>query len=248
MRYFLYISYKGTNFHGWQIQDNALTVQQELEEGLAKICRQPVSTMGSGRTDTGVHAAMQVVHFDLPDDYDISKLIYKLNGILSPDISVNDIKKVKPDVSTRFDAISRQYHYRINPKKNPFYRGLSYSFSRPLDIEKMNGACEILKSWEDFECFSKVKTEVKNFNCQIVEAKWFWDNDQLVFSVTANRFLRGMVRAMVGTLLEIGQGKMDLAQLKEILESRDRKKAGRSVPADGLYLQHIEYPTDIFID
>lgn len=248
MRYFLFLSYNGTRYHGWQIQDNAITVQQVLNESLSTILRKDIHTMGSGRTDTGVHARMQVVHFDLEESVDLTELVRRLNGLLPKDIAAHHMKLVIPEANTRFDAISRQYHYKIHTKKSPFLENLSYGHFRGLDIELMNLACKKLLNWRDFECFSRVKTEVNNFYCDIFEAKWFKENDDLLFSVRANRFLRGMVRAIVGTMLEIGQEKLDLKSFQDILESRDRNKAGRAVPPQGLYLNDIVYPDEIFIN
>ncbi len=204
--------------------------------------------MGSGRTDAGVHASMQVAHFDLENQIEERELVKRLNGILPKDIAAHDLKLVNADASTRFDAESRQYHYKIHMRKSPFLENLSYNFFGELDINLMNEACKLLLKWRDFECFSRVKTEVNNFNCDIFEAKWFKENDNVLFSVRANRFLRGMVRAMVGTMLEIGQEKLDLKGFQEVLESRDRKKAGRAVPPRGLYLNDIVYPDEIFIN
>ncbi len=244
MRFFLDISYKGTNFHGWQIQPNGNTVQAELEKALSTILKTETSIVGSGRTDTGVHATQQIAHFDSeskPDD-----LVYKLNSFLPKDISVNELKEVNTEAHARFDATKRMYHYHINQSKNPFKQETSYYFTQAIDIELINKGCEIIKGWENFECFSKVHTEVNNFNCEIFKADWQQKGDEHLFIVEANRFLRGMVRAMVGTLLDVGTGKTSLEELKEILKSNDRKKAGRAVPPQGLFLEKIEYPTNIY--
>ncbi|MEP2025616.1 MAG: tRNA pseudouridine(38-40) synthase TruA [Reichenbachiella sp.] len=247
MRYFLDISYNGSAYHGWQIQNNAKTVQGVLNEALSTILRSEISTIGSGRTDTGVHAMMQMVHFDCEDEMDIILMVGKLNSLLPQDISVNEIKKVKDDVSARFEAGSRAYIYKIHQHKNPFKQGLSYLFHQTLNLDQMNACCEVIKSWKDFESMSKVKTEVNNFNCEIFSAFWEKQNDEIHFHVSANRFLRGMVRALVGTMLEVGQERMTLAEFEQILKSKDRKKAGRSVPAHGLYLRDITYPKDIYL-
>lgn len=167
MRYFLFLSYKGTHYHGWQIQNNAITVQQVLNESLSTILRKEISTMGSGRTDTGVHARMQVVHFDLIESIEEENLLRRLNGFLPKDIAVSSIRQVKPEANTRFDAISRQYHYHIHLHKNPFRENLSYGYFRNVNIDLMNSACQLLLNWKDFECFSRVKTEVNNFYCDI---------------------------------------------------------------------------------
>lgn len=202
--------------------------------------------MGSGRTDAGVHALMQVAHFDtevdLPDDFR-----YKLNSILPDDIAVHGVRQVKEESSARFDAISRSYLYKIHRSKQPFLTGYSYFFTKELDLEVMETACGILKDHKDFQCFSKVHTDVNNYLCELHHASWESRNDTVIFSVRANRFLRGMVRAMVGTLLDIGQGRQSVEELEEILKSKDRKRAGRSVPAHGLYLSEIKFPDNIFI-
>ncbi len=248
MRYFLYIAYKGTNYHGWQIQNNAITVQEVLNKSLSTILRQEIGVMGSGRTDTGVHATMQVVHFDTSSQMAPDQMVYKLNGLLPQDIAAYKIRQVSPEANTRFDAISRQYHYKIHQQKDPFLKGFSYYFPKEVNQQAMNEAAQLMLEWKDFECFSRVKTEVNNFNCDVVEARWEKQNDQLIFSVRANRFLRGMVRAMVGTLLDIGEGKLSQHDFKKILESRDRTKASRSAPPEGLYLNDIVYPDHLFID
>ncbi|MEO9965271.1 MAG: tRNA pseudouridine(38-40) synthase TruA [Reichenbachiella sp.] len=247
MRYFIEITYDGSNYHGWQIQNNANTVQGILNEALSKILRTEISTIGSGRTDTGVHAQMQVVHLDHEEELNEERLSAKLNSLLPQDIAVNKIMPVNSEASARFDAISRAYTYKMHRHKNPFLYGKSYYFSQSLDLEAMNHCCELILKWTDFEAMSKVKTEVNNFNCEIFEALWQKHNDDIEFNVSANRFLRGMVRALVGTMIEVGQGRMTLEEFKKVLESNDRTKAGRSVPAHGLYLRDIIYPKDIYL-
>lgn len=247
MRYFLDISYDGTAYHGWQIQNNASSVQQTLNEALSTILRQEICTTGSGRTDTGVHALNQVVHFDVQEETRVDNLCHKLNSLLPKDIAVNELRLVANEASARFSAISRAYLYRIHNQKTPFKYMRSYLYHKGLDIDAMNKSCELIKSWVDFEAFSKVKTEVNNFNCEIFEAYWEISNDELHFHVSANRFLRGMIRALVGTMLLIGEGTIDLEAFKVILASRDRKQAGRSVPAHGLYLKDILYPESIYL-
>ncbi|MCV9388005.1 tRNA pseudouridine(38-40) synthase TruA [Reichenbachiella ulvae] len=247
MRYFLEISYDGTAYHGWQIQNNALTVQEVLNEALSTILRQEVSTIGSGRTDKGVHALNQVVHFDVSAETKIGDLCHKLNSILPSDISANELARVQEEANARFAAVSRSYLYRIHQKKNPFLVNRSYLFHRPLNVEMMNESCEIIKRWMDFESLSKVHTDVNHFNCEIFDARWQEYNGELHFHVSANRFLRGMIRAMVGTMLLLGEGKINLDNFEAILEGRDRTKAGRSVPAHGLYLKDIIYPKDVYL-
>ncbi len=244
-RYFLDISYKGTNYHGWQIQDNANTVQTELEKALSTILRIKTPVMGSGRTDTGVHAQQQIVHFEF--DGVLEEIPFKLNSLLPYDITVNGVREVNPEAHARFDATQRAYEYHLHQKRNPFKEGLSYFYAKPLNVDLMNHAASHLIGEQDFQSFSKVKTEVNNFICTIEKAEWISHNDSLVFCVTANRFLRGMVRALVGTLLEVGLKKMSPEEFKAVIEKRDRKMAGRSVPPEGLYLTTVVYPSQIYI-
>lgn len=246
MRYFIELCYDGTHYHGWQIQNNAQTVQQVLNDSLSTILRQEIQTVGSGRTDTGVHASHQVAHFDYPETLE-DNFCHKLNSLLPNDISAKTMRRVHDHVSARFDAVSRAYVYKISKVKNPFEVNRAYVFHRPLDISLMNDCIEILKNWKDFESFSKVKTDVNTFDCQIFEAKWDETNESLSFYVSANRFLRGMVRAMVGTLLLVGERKIDLEGFQQILTSKDRKKAGSAVPAHGLYLCEVNYPKEVYI-
>ena len=243
MRYFIECAYRGTNYSGWQIQINALTVQEVIEKALTTLLKHKIDITGSSRTDTGVHAVQQVAHFEIEDEImDCENLVYRINKLISYDISVQKIFKVADDYHSRFEAISRKYEYRISRKKNPFQRGLSYEFNGNLDIESMNEASLILFKYIDYQCFSKIKTEVLTFNCTILEAQWKEEkNDSLVFHIKANRFLRGMVRAIVGTLLEVGTGKISVSDFEQIILSKDRKKAGWSVPAEGLFLMEVNY-------
>lgn len=247
MRFFLDVSYNGAAYHGWQRQANAHTVQEEIENGLSKILGAETAITGSGRTDTGVHAKMQMVHFDTEKEMEPAQIRYKLNSILPDDISVNNCRPVQPEAHTRFDAKERGYHYFINPNKNPFLVGKSYYFNHQLDVELMNEAAEKLLGKQDFESFSRVKTEVNNFICEIFTARWYWENDQLIFNVRANRFLRGMVRALVGTLLEVGRGKLTVEEFVSIIAAKDRTKAGRAVPPHGLYLSEVNYSEEIYL-
>ena len=242
------ISYRGTNYHGWQIQPNGITVQEELEKGMSTLFQKAIPITGSGRTDAGVHATQQIAHFDLEEQIDCEKLAYKLNAYLSQDVSINGIRKVEEDASARFSASSRKYHYYIHNVKNPFKQGLSYYFRPELNTDQIKDACEIIQGWQNFECFSKVHTEVNHFNCDIFCAKWEKNGSGHVFEITANRFLRGMVRAIMGTLINVGLEKTSLEELKSILASNDRSKAGRAVPAEGLYLQEVIYPSHIYLD
>ncbi len=246
-RYFLDIAYNGTAYHGWQIQENAHTVQAELEKCLSTLLRTRIEIMGSGRTDTGVHATHQIAHFDmeghLPDD-----LVYKLNSFLPRDISIQSVRKVHDEAHTRFDATQRSYQYFMHQAKSPFLEKLSYYHPKVVDVPLMNEAAKKLLGEQNFESFSKVKTEVNTFICTIKEARWEKQNDSLVFHVTANRFLRGMVRALVGTLLDVGLGKLTVTDFVNIIESQDRRKAGRAVPAHGLYLTSVVYPDSVYRD
>jgi tRNA pseudouridine38-40 synthase len=246
-RYFIELSYKGTNFHGWQRQPNAISVQEVIEQGLSKILRTPIEIQGSSRTDTGVHAAQQFAHFETDEPIkDFGKLIYGLNSLLPKDVAIIDIHAVAADAHSRFDATHRRYLYRILRKKNPFWVGLAYKYITPLDVNLMNEACEIMKHYTDFQSFSKYHTDVKTFNCTISKAYWEETEDLLIFHVEANRFLRGMVRAIVGTMLDVGIGKVTLAGFEEILKAKDRKYAGNAAPAEGLTLVEVGYPDGYF--
>lgn len=247
-RYFLDIAYNGTAYHGWQIQENAHTVQAELQKCLSTILRTEVEIMGSGRTDTGVHATHQIAHFDLAEPLKDKDLVYKLNSFLPKDISIQTVRRVCDEAHTRFDAMQRSYQYFIHQAKSPFRENLSYYYPKAIDLALMNEAAQKLLGEQNFESFSKVKTEVNTFICTINEARWEKQNDSIVFHVTANRFLRGMVRALVGTLLDVGLGKLTVADFVNVIESRDRKQAGRAVPAHGLYLTQVVYPDSVYID
>lgn len=244
MRLFIQFSYNGKNYHGWQKQPNALTVQEVLNGSLSTLLRTEIETMGAGRTDTGVHASQMFAHFDfdakMPDD-----IVFKLNSILPNDIAVENVFEVKDSAHARFDALSRNYKYRISVKKNVFNVDSAFSLFKPLDIAKMQNACEILLKYKDFQCFSKSNTDVKTYNCRIIKAKWLKQNDEMIFEIKADRFLRNMVRAIVGTMVEIGMAKISEVDLHHIIKSKDRRKAGFSVPAHGLYLTEIEYPETI---
>lgn len=248
MRYFFEIAYLGTNYHGWQIQNNANTVQAEVNKALSMLCSVDINVTGSGRTDTGVHCEQQYFHADFNKEQEVSDLLYKLNSFLPFDISINSIRAVGSKAHTRFDALERKYEYRIVTTKSPFLKGQSYFYNKPLDLPTMNAAASLLVGGEqDFECFSKVKTEVNNFNCTISTAEWQTENNSITFHISANRFLRGMVRAIVGTLLDVGLGKLSVQEFDEIIKSKDRTQAGRSAPAEGLFLTEVNYPEGIFI-
>ncbi|MEQ9299687.1 MAG: tRNA pseudouridine(38-40) synthase TruA [Cyclobacteriaceae bacterium] len=247
MRYFLDLSYLGTAYHGWQIQKNAHSVQAETNRALSTYLREEINVTGSGRTDTGVHARQQIVHFDIDKDIDPKQLLFKLNALLPNDIAAKGFKPVIKEAHARFDAVKRSYQYLMHTRKTPFVEGLSYYFPHLLDIEEMNKATKLLLGKQNFQCFSKVKTEVNTFDCDINAAYWILENEKLVFHVSADRFLRGMVRAIVGTLLMVGERKMTLEDFQNVLDSRDRRKAGRSVPAHGLYLTEVIYPPETYI-
>ncbi|QSE98078.1 tRNA pseudouridine(38-40) synthase TruA [Fulvivirga lutea] len=244
MRYFFEIAYNGTPFHGWQKQNNAKTVQEEVEKALSKVLQRDVSILGSGRTDTGVHCEQQFFHLET-DDKLSTQLVYTLNKMLAPEIAINNMFPVVEDGHARFSAISRKYEYRITIKKDPFQKDFKYFFNRPLDIKTMNEAAALLIGKQDFESFSKVKTEVNNFVCDITEAEWKIEGTDLIFHIRANRFLRGMVRAVVGTLLDVGLGKIAPMELKNIIIAKNRKHAGAAAPAHGLFLTEVTYPSEI---
>jgi len=243
MRYFIECSYRGTNYSGWQIQENAISIQSEIENTLRTLLKYKIAITGSSRTDAGVHAVQQMAHFEMKVEIsDCDNLVYRMNKLLPFDISVQKIFNVADDYHARFEAASRKYEYRISRKKNPFQRGLTYEFNGNINIDLMNEASKILLKHIDYQCFSKIRTDVVTFNCTISEAHWREkEEDLLVFSIKANRFLRGMVRTIVGTLLEVGLGNISLGGFEEIILSKDRKKAGRSVPAEGLFLMEVNY-------
>ena len=247
MRYFFEISYKGTNYHGWQIQSNAISVQQVLQERFKQLTGDAVEIIGSGRTDAGVHAKQQYFHVDIKNELDTLDFQYHLNAVLPNDIVVHSIYKVGPEAHARFDASSRSYDYIITSQKDPFHENEVYIYHKSLDLEKLNSASELLLGKHNFVSFSKVKTQVNNFNCEVFFARWIRQEEQVVFQIKANRFLRGMVRAIVGTLLLVNEGKIGVNMIEEILLSKNRKNAGRSVPAEGLYLSQIIYPEHILI-
>lgn len=241
-RYFIEFAYKGTNYHGWQSQpDTTKTVQETLERKLSMILRTPVKVTGSGRTDAGVHARQQFAHFDYGGDIDSQKLAYNINACLPADIAVQRFVKVHDDAHARFDARRRTYEYHIHKYKDAFLQERSFQYMHRLDVAKMNEAAGYLLNHSDFECFSKVKTDVGTFICRIFEARWTESDGKLVFTVSADRFLRNMVRAIVGTLIDVGLGKLAPGDVNRIIESKDRGEAGFSVPAHGLYLTKIEY-------
>ncbi len=242
MRYFLELSYDGTPYHGWQRQPNAISVQEVLEDSLSTILRTKTEIVGAGRTDTGVHAKQIMAHFDCDDALNNEDIRYKLNSILPQEIAVQSSYQVVENAHARFDAVSRSYEYHVNFEKDPFLINKSYYLKKPLDLDLMNKAAKLLLNYTNFKCFSKSKTDVKTYNCTITEAIWEKNESRLVFKISANRFLRNMVRAVVGTLIEVGEHKLDLEDIVDIIKSEDRSRAGYSVPAHGLYLTKVEYP------
>jgi tRNA pseudouridine38-40 synthase len=248
-RYFIFISYKGTSYHGWQIQPNSVTIQKILEDALSVVLNEQITTNGAGRTDTGVHATLFCAHFDsLKADLSIEKkLVYKLNSYLPADISVSSIKKVLPDANARYSAISRTYKYYISRIKDPFSDSSSWYLTGKIDTARMNDACRLLFNYSDFTSFSKLHSETKTNICKIYEAAWEEEEKRLIFTIKADRFLRNMVRAIAGTMVDIGFGRIDLEDFIEIILAKDRCKAGKSAPAKGLFLTEIEYPEEIFI-
>jgi tRNA pseudouridine38-40 synthase len=249
-RYFIQLSYNGTAYHGWQIQENTFrTVQQVLNEMLSRLLNEPITITGCGRTDTGVHASEYFAHFDSTiEDLEINqhKWIFKFNFALPSDIAIQKIISVKEKSNARFDAVSRTYQYIINKKKDPFQIDRSCFLYGPLNIEEMNKATRILFDHTDFSAFAKTNTQNLSNNCIIFKAEWKEENDLLIFTISANRFLRNMVRAIVGTLLNVGKGKISIEEFNEIIESKTRSKAGFSAHACGLYLTKVEYPQNYF--
>lgn len=241
MRYFIELAYKGTNYHGWQIQPDAISVQETINKCLSILLNSTIDIVGAGRTDTGVHAKQMFAHFDYENEIDSHQFIHKLNSFLPKDIVIYTIHKVSDESHARFDATKRTYEYHIHTKKDAFDNEGSYQFNLPLNLDKMNEACSILFKHNDFECFSKVNTDVRTFNCVIFEANWKRNENKLVFTISADRFLRNMVRAIVGTMISVGTDKISLTDFEKIIESKDRSQAGFSVPAHGLYLTKIEY-------
>jgi tRNA pseudouridine38-40 synthase len=247
-RYFIFLSYKGTAYHGWQIQPNGVSVQEVLEKALSTILRIKIPITGAGRTDTGVHARLMVAHFDVANPInDLNTFILKLNSLLPNDIAVSKIVEVQPEAHARFDAISRTYEYHVVLNKDVFRHDFAVRLYSVPDFNLMNKAAEILKEYTDFTSFSKLHTDVKTNNCKIMKAEWSWNENAAVFIIEADRFLRNMVRAITGTLLEVGKGKMTLEEFRKVIELKDRCKAGTSLPAKGLFLTQINYPPEVFI-
>lgn len=248
-RYFIKLSFLGTNYHGWQKQENANSVQFVLAEALSVMLKEKTEVTGAGRTDAGVHAREFYAHFDTHhlDEKQRRDLVFHLNGYLPYDIAIQEIVPVMNDSHARFSAVSRTYQYILARTKDPFYNGLAYYYSFPLDVEKMNEGAAIIKSYRDFTSFAKLPSETRTNICLITDIYWEKKGDLLVFTITANRFLRNMVRAIVGTLIDLGCNRIQLPDIERIILLKNRGAAGYSVPACGLYLTSVDYPNDIFI-
>ncbi len=246
-RYFIVLDYNGTPFHGWQNQPNAVSVQEVLEEAFTLILKETIAITGCGRTDTRVHAKNYVAHFDSVSEKLETEpnLVHKLNRFLPKEIAIQYIKKMHPEAHARFDATSRTYQYYISRDKDPFYYPFSFTYQLPLRVDLMNLAANQLFQFIDFTSFSKVDTDVKTNNCKIMEAYWQETEHQLIFTIKADRFLRNMVRAIVGTLLEVGKEKLTIEEFRQIIEAKDRCKAGHSAKAQALFLMNVEYPYSI---
>ena len=242
MRYFITFSYDGTRYHGWQIQPNGDSVQERLEWALSTLLRREVNVTGAGRTDAGVHARVMVAHFDFEEAIDCQQLCYKLNRLLPFDIAVQEVKQVSDDMHARFSATSRTYHYYIHTKKDPFRRAYSCEIHYPLDFALMNEAGKILTTYEDFGAFCKSHTDVKTTICHVTEARWVQKSETAwYFRITANRFLRNMVRAVVGTLIDVGRGKLSIEEFRKVIEGKRRTEAGESMPGNALFLEDVRY-------
>jgi tRNA pseudouridine38-40 synthase len=246
LRYFIELSYNGEKYHGWQNQPNAISVQEVIEKALSTLLRTKLSILGAGRTDAGVHAKQMFAHFDTEIAINCVELTLKLNSFLPKDVAIQQIHQVTDDAHARFNATGRTYEYLIVTEKNPFRNQSAHIVYKKLDVSLMNKAANELFNYKDFKSFSKTHTDVKTYICQIETAFWEQRNELLVFTIRADRFLRNMVRAIVGTLLEVGLGKTSIEEFKQIIESRDRNNAGTSVPGKALYLTAVTYPAEIF--
>lgn len=246
-RFFFEISYNGSRYAGWQSQHNAIGIQDVVEDALSKILRTPLKIVASGRTDTGVHCIQQFFHCDIEKSFQSEMLMQRLNAFLPRDIAIRSIRLVKPDAHARYSARERTYQYHITMVKDPMLIGLALPFYKPLDVPTMNRAAALLCGEHDFTSFSKVNTDVHHFRCTVKKAEWTQKGHRLIFTITANRFLRGMVRAIVGTLLDVGTGKISVHDFKNIIQKKDRRAAGANADAQGLYLVRVKYPSSVFI-
>ena len=241
-RYFIYLSYDGTAYHGWQVQPNGISVQEEMQKALSTLLRQDIEIVGAGRTDAGVHARVMVAHFDFEQALDVVQLAYKLNRILPKDISVSKVMAVSTDMHARFSAVKRTYHYYIHLHKDPFHRFYSCELHYELDFRLMNEAAAYLLECSDFAAFCKVHTDVKTTICKVTEARWIDDGGGCWhFVISADRFLRNMVRAVVGTLIDVGRHRLTLEQFKAVVEGKNRSNAGESMPGNALFLEDVRY-------
>ena len=248
MRYFIELAYDGINYHGWQVQPNGNSVQAAVQKAISTVLQEEIEIVGAGRTDTGVNASKMFAHFDFDKPLDSLLLENKLCKILPRDIAVYHIYKVRDDAHARFDAISRTYQYHVTLRKDPFLRHYAWQVYFPLDFNAMNEAAKVLFEYTDFTSFSKLHTDVKTNNCKIIRAEWRQAAEfEWVFTIQADRFLRNMVRAIVGTLMDVGRGKLTVDGFRQIIEQRDRCAAGSSVPGNALFLVDITYPNDIFL-
>jgi tRNA pseudouridine38-40 synthase len=245
-RYFIEVFYKGTAYSGFQTQENANTIQAEIEKAIEVLKKDKVVLTGSSRTDSGVHALQNFFHFDSGLDYSNEKAIYNLNAILPEDIGIRRIIPVNEEAHCRFDAVTREYKYFVYRHKNPFLKDRAYYYPYRLDVGRLQEAADILKEYTDFTSFSKRNTQVKTFNCQLMESQWLYEGDCLVYRVKGNRFLRGMVRALTATMLKTGRGRQSLDEFRAIIEAKDCTVASFSVPAHGLFLLSVEYPGGYF--
>lgn len=242
MRYFITFSYDGTRYHGWQVQPNAATVQERLNDALSKLLPTPTECVGAGRTDAGVHASKMIAHFDTEQSLDVEQFAFRLNRILPEDIAVDGVKQVADDLHARFSAIQRTYHYFVYTKKNPYRRHYAHRLTFVPDYELMNQAAALLLDAEDFTSFSKLNTDQKTNICDVQHARWVQiEEDYWRFEITANRFLRNMVRAVVGTLLEVGRGRMSIDEFRKVIAAQNRCSAGESVAANALFLVDVQY-------
>lgn len=247
-RYFIYLAYSGENYCGWQIQPKAVSVQETIEKAMSTTLRTPISIVGAGRTDSGVHARVMMAHFDCDlGDLHPEQLTFKLNHFLPKDIAIQKIIEVNSEAHARFDALSRTYRYYMTTTKDPFNYNQKYKIYGDIDIDRMNACADVLKEYIDFTSFSKVNTDVKTFNCDIMYAQWENLVGDYVFTIKANRFLRNMVRSIVGTLLDAGRGKIGVDEMRAIIEAKDRGRAGFSAPGHALFLEDIEYPESTFL-
>ena len=250
MRYFIELSYDGAAYCGWQRQPDAPTVQQTLEQALSTLLREPIEVVGAGRTDTGVNASYYVAHFDCETGVeDCAKLVYKLNLILPHDVAVGAVREVRESAHARFDAVEREYTYYISQRKNPFRRYSAWQYYVPLDVERMNEAAKSLLEWDDFTSFAKLNSNNKTNICNVVRADWHRDADDeqlLIFTIRADRFLRNMIRAIVGTLVDVGRGRYTVEDFERILHSRDLSLSSSGAPAVGLFLSDVKYADEVY--